>query len=41
MKKKVLSAVMALTMVMSMFSGVNLWNFSVKAASGYDVGTSV
>ena len=41
MKKKVLSVVMALTMVMSMFSGVNLWNFSVKAASGYDVGTSV
>ena len=33
--------VMILTMVMSMFSGVDLWNVSVKAASGYAVGTSV
>lgn len=41
MKKKFLSMVMILTMVMSMFSGVDLWNVSVKAASGYAVGTSV
>ena len=41
MKKKILSMVMILTMVMSMFSGVDLWNVSVKAASGYAVGTSV